>query len=338
MKSLLYPAHHTLEIIEQPMPLVGPGEALMRVAACGICGSELEAYRHKSPRRPPPLIMGHEFCGELMEVPAGSEFKAGDKVVCNALVACGECVRCKRGEAHLCASRQIFGMHRMGAFAEYVNVPLRALLRWDPVLPASAACLAEPLGNGVHVVNLVRSLNPRNVAVIGAGPIGLLVLQAFKALTGADVVSADLSPQRLEVAKRVGALRVVNAREEDIAAVGRELTDGEGFDVVVDAVGGSFTKKQSVQAARPGGAAVWIGLHENNMDGLATYDITLPEKRVFGSYAATQADMQTALDLMASGKIESASWVDSYSLDRGVEAFNRMLAGVGHDIKGVVQP
>jgi L-iditol 2-dehydrogenase len=338
MKSLLYPAHHTLEIAEQPMPVVGAGEALMRVSACGICGSELEAYRHKSPRRPPPLIMGHEFCGELVEAPAGGEFKAGDKVVCNALVSCGTCVRCRRGEPHLCASRQIFGMHRMGAFAEYVNVPTSALLRWDVRLPASAACLAEPLGNGVHVVNLVRSLNPTNVAVIGAGPIGLLVLQAFRALLGANVVSADLSPQRLEVARRVGASRVVNAREEDIAAVGRELTDGEGFDVVVDAVGGAFTKKQAIAAARPGGAAVWIGLHENNLDGLATYDITLPEKRVFGSYAATQADMQTALDLMAEGRIESASWVDEYPLDRGVEAFNRMLAGVGYDIKAVIQP
>jgi len=338
MKSLLYPAHHTLEIAEQPMPVVGAGEALMRVAACSICGSELEAYRHKSPRRPPPLIMGHEFCGELVEVPAGAEFKVGDKVVCNALVACGECVRCRRGEPHLCAQRQVFGMHRMGAFAEYVNVPLRALLRWDDALPASAACLAEPLGNGVHVVNLVRSLNPQSVAVIGAGPIGLLVLQAFRALTGASVTSVDLSPQRLEVAMRVGASRAVNGRTEDVVAVGRELTDGEGFDVVVDAVGAAFTKKQSVQAARPGGAAVWIGLHENNMDGLATYDITLPEKRVFGSYAATQSDMLTALDLMVGGKIESASWVDEYPLDRGVEAFNRMLASVGHDIKAAILP
>lgn len=338
MKSLLYPAFHSLEIADQPMPVVGEGEALMHVSACGICGSELDAYRHKSPRRPPPLIMGHEFCGELVSVNGDGPFKAGDKVVCNALVACGECVRCKRGEPHLCAKRQVFGMHRMGAFAEYVNVPLSALLRWDPAMPASVACLAEPLGNGVHVVNLVRSLQPKTVLVIGAGPIGLLAMQAFQSLLGCTVISADLSPQRLEVAARLGAARVVDPRAEDVVKVTLDMTDGEGADVVVDAVGAGITKKQAVQAARPGGAAVWIGLHENPMDGFMTYEVTLPEKRVFGSYAATQSDMQVALDLMAGGKVEAASWVDTYELGRGVEAFNRMLAGAGFDIKAVIAP
>lgn len=338
MKSLLYPAHHTVEIADQPMPAVAPGEALMRVAGCGICGSELDAFRHASPRRPPPLIMGHEFCGELVEVRGDSPFKAGDRVICNALVPCGECVRCKRGDPHLCAKRQVFGMHRPGAFAEYVNVPLKDLLRWDPKLPATAAALAEPLGNGVHVVNLVRAMKPRTVLVIGAGPIGLLAMQAFRALTDATVYQADLSPERLDVARTTGAAGVYDPRSVDLVKVSQDLTDGEGVDVVVDAVGAGITKKQSVQAVRPGGAAVWIGLHENSMDGFATYDVTLPEKRVFGSYAATLAEMGVALDLMASGRVETASWVDAYPLDRGVEAFNRMLAGKGKDIKAVITP
>ena len=338
MKSLLYPAHHSVEIADQPMPIVAPGEALMRVAGCGICGSELDAFRHASPRRPPPLIMGHEFCGELVEVRGDSRFKAGDRVICNALAPCGECVRCKRGDPHLCAKRQVFGMHRPGAFAEFVNVPLKDLLPWDATLPATAAALAEPLGNGVHVVNLVRALNPRSVLVIGAGPIGLLAMQAFRALTDATVYQADLSPERLDVARATGAAGVYDPRSVDLVKVSQDLTDGEGVDVVVDAVGASVTKKQSVQAVRPGGAAVWIGLHENSIDGFATYDVTLPEKRVFGSYAATLAEMGVALELMASGRVETASWVDAYPLDRGVEAFNRMLAGKGKDIKAVITP
>jgi threonine dehydrogenase-like Zn-dependent dehydrogenase len=118
----------------------------------------------------------------------------------------------------------------------------------------------------------------------------------------------------------------------------RDLTDGEGVDVVVDAVGAGVTKKQSVQAARPGGAAVWIGLHENMINEFNTYDVTLPEKRVFGTYAAKLDDMQTALDLMASGQVDVTGWPEVFPLDRGVEAFTRMLAAKGTDIKAVIKP
>lgn len=352
MKALLYPAWDTLEIAEQAMPSLAEGEALLKVAACSVCGSELEAFRHHNPRRTPPLVMGHEFCGEIVEIsplpakeaerPHGrtgaGRWRVGDRVVCNALVPCGECVRCQRGDVHLCASRQVFGMNRPGAFAEYVNVPVRALIPWPDALPAEAACMAEPLGNGVHIVNLVKDLKPRTVLVIGAGPIGLLAQQAFQALLGATTFAADLSGERLAVARRVGAAQTVNPRQADVVQTIRDLTDGEGVDVVVDAVGASVTKKQAVQAARPGGAAVWIGLHENTINDFNTYDVTLPEKRVFGTYAAKLDEMQTALELMASGRVNVSGWPEVFPLERGVEAFTRMLAAKGDDIKAVIKP
>jgi threonine dehydrogenase-like Zn-dependent dehydrogenase len=147
-----------------------------------------------------------------------------------------------------------------------------------------------------------------------------------------------LSDERLAVASRVGATRVFNPRTVDVVAAVRDLTDGEGVDVVVDAVGAGVTKKQAVQAVRPGGAAVWIGLHENAINDFATYDVTLPEKRVFGSYAARLDEMQTALDLMASGRVDVTGWPEVFPLDRGVEAFTRMLAAKGTDIKAVIAP
>ncbi len=341
MKCLLYPAWDELEIADRPVPILDEGEALVRVAAVGICGSELEAFRHHSPRRKPPLIMGHEFCGEIVELRTGASdarWQVGDRVVCNALVPCGVCIRCRRGDPHLCAGRQIFGMHRPGAFAEYVNVPLRALIPWPEGMPAEHAALAEPLGNGVHVVNLVAHLRPRSVLVIGAGPIGLLAQQAFQALLGATTYAADLSDERLAVAGRVGAAQTFNPLAVDLVRAMRDLTNGEGVDVVVDAVGAGTTKKQAVQAARPGGAAVWIGLHENAMDGFDTYDVTLPEKRVFGSYAARLEEMQTALELMAAGQVDVSSWPEVFPLERGVEAFRRMLAAKGNDIKAIIKP
>ncbi len=338
MKTLLYPEFDKVELAEAPIPTPGAGEVLLRVAAVGICGSELEAFRNRSPRRPPPLVMGHEFCGTVEALGDGvGKAELGRRVVSNSLVPCGECVRCKRGDTHLCGTRQIFGMHRPGAFAEYVAVPARCLIPWPDDLSAEAACLAEPLANGVHMVNLTRHLRPRTVLVIGAGPIGLMAQQAFQAMLGARVTVADLSADRTQVALRHGAERVFNPRESDALTVARELTDGEGFDLAVDAVGAQATKRQSVAVVRPSGAAVWIGLHENEIS-LPSYEVTLPERHIFGSYASSMDEMATAVDLMATGQVKTDDWARIFPMDRAVEAFDRMLAAQGTDIKGVILP
>ena len=340
MKTLLYPAWDKIEVSDHPKPSPAPGEVLLRVAACGLCGSELEAFKSHSPRRTPPLILGHEFCGvveKIGDAAKATALRVGQKVVSNSLVPCNDCVRCRRGDTHLCGRRQIFGMNRQGAFAEFVNVPADCLIPWPDNLPAEAACLAEPLANGVHVAELARPLKPRTVLVIGAGPIGLMCQQAMRAMLGVEVVVTDLNEDRLAVARERGAKEVVPGRSRDPVKVVQEMTQGEGADVVVDAVGGAETKRQSIAAARPGGAAVWIGLHENPMT-LNSFDVTLPEKQVIGSYAATMAQMRQALDLMSAGKVETASWVERFPIGRGVEAFERMLKPRGRDIKAVIVP
>ena len=338
MKVLAYPDWETLEISQAPVPEIAPDEVLLRVAACGVCGSELESFKNRSPRRPPPLVMGHEFCGTIEQIGARVEgHEVGQSVVSNSLVPCGSCVRCARGDGHLCAQRQIFGMHRGGAFAQWVNVPARVLTPWPQSLPAQIACLAEPLANGVHMVGLTRHLKIETVLVIGAGPIGLMAGQAFQALTGAQVWAADLSEERLDAARRCGASEVFNPRARDLVAEMRARTGGEGADLVIDAVGAAQTKTQSLEAARPGGAAVWIGLHQNEM-ALSSYDITLPEKQVLGTYAATLDELRAAVNLLEQGRVEVASWVQPFALEEGREAFARMLAARGADIKAVIVP
>ena len=338
MKTLLYPAWDRVEPAEAPRPTAAADEVILRVAACGLCGSELEAFRHHSPRRTPPLILGHEFCGVVEEV--GRDVRGvevGRKVVSNSLVPCGDCVRCRRGDSHLCGGRQIFGMNRPGAFAEFVNVPARCLIPWPDNLPAEAACLAEPLANGVHVAGLVARLRPKTVLVIGAGPIGLMCQGAARALLGAEVYVTDLNEDRLNFARAQGASDVFPGRSRDPVQAVRERTQGEGADVVIDAVGAAATKQQSVLATRPGGAAVWIGLHENPIS-LNSYDLTLPEKQVLGSYAATMDEMRTALALMAGGKVDALPWVKRFPIEQGAEAFGRMLAARGDDVKAVIVP
>ena len=338
MRTLFYPEFDRLEIREvAPAPLQ-PDEVRIKVAACGLCGSELESFKNRSPRRAPPIVMGHEFCGTIAELgKAVTGWSKDARVVSNSLVPCGHCVRCERGDTHLCAQRQIFGMHRPGAFAEFVNVPARCLLKWPESLPAESACLAEPLGNGIHVAHLTRHLPARNALVIGAGPIGLFCQQALQTLRGTRVWVADLSAERLGVARNLGAVQTINPKLENLQETALAVTDGEGFDLVVDAVGAGVTKKGSLDALRPGGAAVWIGLHENTLT-LDSYGITLPEKQVLGTYAAKIDELQTALDLMASGKIDPRSWVQRFPLAEGVTAFQRMLAAKGADIKAVICP
>ena len=338
MRALNYPAFDQLEIRDVDVVAPKPDEVRLKVAACGICGSELESFKNHSPRRPPPLVMGHEFCGTVAELgSAVTNVKKGERVVSNSLVPCGKCVRCQRGDTHLCATRQIFGMHRPGAFAEYVNVPARCLIPWPENLPAEAASLAEPLANGIHIVNLTKAYPAQTVLVIGAGPIGLFTQQAMQVLRGSKVYVADLSSERLAVAKKLGAAGVINSREQDPAKVMQELTGGEGADLVIDAVGASVTKKTSLDALRPGGVTVWIGLHENALT-FDSYNVTLPEKQVLGTYAAKIEELQHALELMASGKVDALTWVQRFPLEQGVEAFKRMVAARGNDIKAVVCP
>ena len=338
MKTLLYPEYERLEIADQSKPCPGDGEVLLRIAACGICGSELEAFKNKSPRRVPPLVMGHEFCGVVEEAgPQVSSLAPGQRVVSHSLFGCGQCVRCARGDSHLCARRQLFGMNRAGGFAEYVSVPEQCLVAWPELLRADAASLAEPLANGVHVVGLTRELNPGIVVIIGAGPMGLLCQQAFQCLSSADVVVADLIRERLDVASRLGAKHIVDSQHEDFLEEVLRLTDGEGADVLVDAVGSGLSKQQSLTATRPGGTTVWIGLHENTVT-IDSHEVTLAERRVQGSYAASLDELKVAVDLLASGRIDGTSWIKTFPLVEGVEAFRSMLAARGDNIKGVLLP
>lgn len=163
---------HT-EIRDVPAPRPTQVEVVLRVAAVGICGSELEAVASRSPRRPPPLVMGHELCGEVDAVGAGvTDVKVGDRVVASSLVTCGRCVECRVGASHLCPRREVFGMNRPGAFAERVAVPASVLFPLPERVSPIQGALVEPLANAVHVWSLVTARFPETVVVIGSGTIG----------------------------------------------------------------------------------------------------------------------------------------------------------------------
>lgn len=332
MQALLYSDWDTLCMASVPTPEPAEGEVRLRVQAAGICGSELEAVRKRSPRRTPPLIFGHEFIGIVDKLgPGVSSVRAGDEVVANAVIADLTCPSCRRGDTHLCLNRQLFGMHRPGGFAEFVCVPSHVLIPCPSGLKPEYAALTEPLANGVHVAGLLADRPPASVLVFGAGPIGLLVIQAIQERFACRVASLDKSPDRLDVAKKVGAEA---AFEPGDSSRIQAWAGANGLDAAVDAVGAESTKNASIALLRPGGTAVWIGLHEN-ASPFHAYDLILPEKRLLGSYACTQGELAHALALIAQGRID-LSWATPFPLNEADQAFLRMLNPGPKDVKGVI--
>jgi len=339
MKALVYPDWDKLEVRDVPEPSSKPGEVVVRVAAAGICGSELEGFATRSPRRTPPLIMGHEFCGEVAEVGGGvSGYHAGDRVVVNSVISCGRCEDCGDGQSHLCREREVFGMKRPGGFAEFCAVPASTLLPLPEKVSPLQGALVEPLANAVHALSLTRQRFPETVVIVGAGTIGLMMLQVTKAAGAFRLVAVDVSDARLAVAHQLGAEPVFNPRRGDVLTAIREFTRSRGADLVVDAVGAAETRRVAVAAARPGGEVIWLGLHDDPTQ-LSGFDVVLGERKIVGSYAVTPHDLRAAIGLFAHGKIEFAPWVRAFPLTEGARVFRGLVTAPPEDyIKALLLP
>lgn len=313
MRAIVYTAPLELQLLEVDEPVPGGGEVLVDVRATGICGSELEGIRSQSPFRVPPLIMGHEFGGERMDT--------GERVVANPLVACGRCDLCLQGSANICRDRAVIGIHRSGAFAERVAVPTRYLYPVPADMTWEQVGLVEPLANAVHAWRLVAGRVPSRIGIFGAGTIGLVCLIVARWRGASEVYVADIAEDRLPVAEKLGATRVGTSLE------------GE-FDLVIDAVGASATRRSSVENLRPGGATVWLGLHgpEPAFDALG---LTRSEQAVVGAFGYTDVDFRQAIELATT---IDPFWVTRFPLDQGVDVFMDLMRGRTDIVKALLFP
>lgn len=339
MNALFYPAWDQLEMREVAEPTPRPGEVVVKVAAVGICGSELHGFVTHAPRRTPPLIMGHEFCGTVEALGEGvTGVRPGDRVVVNSVISCGRCEDCLDGHSHLCREGEVFGMKRSGGFAEFCAVPATTLLPLPENVSLLQAALTEPLANGVHALSLTCQRFPETVVIFGAGTIGLLALQVVKASGALKLVAVDISDARLEEARRLGADEVFNSRKSEVVAAVRALTRGRGADIAVDAVGAAETRHAAVMATRPGGEIVWLGLHDDPTQ-VSGFAVVLGERRILGSFAVTPGNLRTALGLLAQGKVELSPWVRSFPLAEGARVFRQLATDPPQDfIKAVLLP
>ena len=251
------------EVRQVPVPEVGPRDVLVKVKAASICGTDLHIERWDAwaqGRIHPPLVFGHEFCGEVVE--RGSDATAvapGTFVSVEGHVVDGTCYQCRTGNAHICANVSIVGVDRPGCFAEYVAVPESNVVPMDAGIPPEVAAIQDPFGNAVHTT-LSGEIAGLTVAVVGSGPIGCCAVAVARASGARMVIATDVRPFRLELARRMGAARVVDSSREDPVAVVKEATGGEGADVVLEMSGHASGVKQAFKMLRRGGRLSLLGI------------------------------------------------------------------------------
>jgi L-iditol 2-dehydrogenase len=332
-----------LDVADVPMPAPASDEVLVRVRACGICGSDVHGYDGSSGRRIPPLVMGHEAAGEIQELGSGVEaFARGDRVTFDSTVFCGSCEYCRRGAVNLCTGRRVLGVscadyRRDGAFAEFVSVPARIVYRLPDDMSFEHAALIEAVSVAVHAVARKPPAPTDTVMVIGCGMIGLLVLQVLRQHGCVTTIGVDLDERRRSLALKMGAAHTLDPRTSDVPAEVQNLTGHRGADHVFEVVGHAETVKMAVHAARRGGSITLVGnlapQAELPLQAVVTGELTL-----LGS-CASSGEYPASIDLMARGAIDVSPLISAVvPLAEGPSWFERLHQRRGDLMKVILRP
>jgi L-iditol 2-dehydrogenase len=342
VKALLLSQYRQLEIADIRVPAPARDEVLVRVAACGICGSDVHGYDGSSGRRIPPLVMGHEAAGIVSETGADvNGFAQGDRVTFDSTVYCGECDNCRRGDVNLCDRRQVLGVscgdyRRNGAFAEFVIVPARIIHRLPDNLSFSEAALLEAVAVALHAVSLAPIQPGSTALVVGAGTIGLLVQQALAVAGCAPVFVSDVDTTRLKRSASLGATTILGSGSDLVTEILR-LTRGKGVDIAIEAVGINQTVTTAISAVRKGGCVVLVGNVSPEVT-LPLQTVVTRQIRVQGS-CASAGEYPRAIELMSSGKINVKPLISAVApLADGPQWFERLYAREPNLMKVVLQP
>lgn len=337
MKVAVWHGGKDLRIEEAPTPLVEKTTVLVRVRACGLCGSDLHAYQGLSDRRVPPLVMGHEFAGDV-EATGGDvkNLDVGDRVVVDPLVVCGECDSCIGGWENVCRDKKLVGLSMQGALAEHMAVPSDRCFLLPDEMSYEEGAMVEPAAVAVHATNRAAISLADTVAIVGTGVIGLLIVQVVRLRGPYAIFAIDLSNERLGLAKTFGADEAINPKKVDPVESVMELTNRAGADCVLEAVGIEETVAQAIKMASDRGRVVVVGLVQKPME-LEPLGITVRELSLMGAYAYTDRDFKTAIGLISEGRIDVKTMITMVlpldSIKEGFEALARQEA-----IKVILKP
>ncbi|MDI7276246.1 MAG: zinc-dependent alcohol dehydrogenase family protein [Anaerolineae bacterium] len=304
MKAVVFGGAGDVRLEERPRPQVAPGQVLVRVRACGVCGTDRHIRDGEFPAAE-GVVLGHEFAGEVVEVGAGvRDLAPGQRVAVDPNIACGICRPCRAGKVHLCEGLTAVGVNYDGGFAEYSVVPRAQLHPFAGSLDWAEAAMAEPLACCLHGIDLAGVLAGQTVLVIGGGAIGQMHAQLARLSGAGRVALSDPIPRRRELARQLGVDAVLDPSAQAVDQM-RAALDG-GADVVIEAVGSPATAEQSIALAAPGGTVIWFGVAAPKARStISPYDIYRREITVRGSFV-NPFTHQRALALLESGRLQVA--------------------------------
>jgi len=335
MLAAVFEGEGRLSLKQVPVPTVQrPDDVLLQVEGAGICGTDVHILE-VPPGHPatPGAILGHEYVGKVLAVGAGvKNLRPGDRVVVAPNLYCGLCVYCRAGRPNQCQDFTTLGIYLNGGFAKYNVAPERACYQIKPDLPTDEAVFTELLSCVIGGTERVRLQPGESVAVLGAGPVGLMFALAFQAAGAGQVIVTDVSPYRLEFARRIGVDAALDARGDIVTAI-RNLTNG-GADVVVDAVGALFP--QAVPVATKGGKIVLFGMNQQARPTVSQYDITRNELTIYGTFIGINT-FPVAIKMLESGALKPSVLISHRlplaRITEGIDLLRR-----GEAIKVVVTP
>lgn len=329
MKALVYLAPRHMAIQDLEAPETGPDDVSIRVAYSGICGSELSGYLGMNSLRKPPLVFGHELSGHVAalgtRVAASSGLTVGTPVTANPLVSCGRCEFCVSARQHLCSSRLLLGASLPGSNAEYVSVPAASVLALPAGMDLRDASMVEPAACAVHAVELSVARPGASALVVGAGPIGLFILQVLGLYGVKQRYVSDRNPARLAMATAMGCTAVPPDAPQAVEAV-RQATKGRGVDLAFDAVGSVQTRQTCLEATVVGGQFLAVGLH-SDLTELPVNTIIRAELSIRGVFAYPVSSFRTALQWLAERKIGLRDGVVVAPLPDGAGWYQRLIDG-----------
>ena len=343
MKALVLTAPKVFEYLDVDDPQPAENEVLVRVHACGICGSDVHGYDGSTGRRIPPIIMGHEAAGEITAIgSAVKNWQRGDRVTFDSTIFCNTCAYCLQGMVNLCENRRVLGVscqeyRQNGAFAEYVAIPQHILYRLPEGVSYEQACLVEPLSIAFHAARLTPVTINDTAVVVGAGMIGLLVIQTMKLAGCGKVIAVDIDDRKLELAQSLGADHCINSKNTNAVDIIRNITGGKGASLSLDAVGTNASLETAIACLKNGGHLTLIGNITPKVD-LPLQSVVTRQLRIQGS-CASSGEYPACLDMIAAGRVNIDFLISQVApLNEGKQWFDTLYEGKSGLLKVILKP